>query len=267
MTFRSYTMSAWRCFSLSLIQGLYRRMKINYFSDLHLEFGKLEQPANDADIIVAAGDIGPGLMGLHWLRSLNKPVIYIAGNHEFYGTELEQALADLRRYSEGTQVYFLENESVIVQGVRFVGCTLWTDLFRQGEDKVLQLQLMLNDFRKIRYQETSFSPEHYSQLHHVSHAWLVEKLAHPFMGKTVVVTHHAPSKWSWDGEHGALREIAYCNDLDCLQHSKLAELWIHGHIHNVTEYDLVGGKVVCNPRGYKGFKLAEGFDVNRIIEI
>ena len=72
-------------------------MRINYFSDIHLEFGLLEAPDNDADIIVAAGDIGVNMQGLDWLKALNKPVIYVAGNHEFYTQEYESTLQLLRK--------------------------------------------------------------------------------------------------------------------------------------------------------------------------
>ncbi len=128
-------------------------MRINYFSDIHLEFGSLEAPDNDADMIIAAGDIGVGSEGVDWLKTLNKPVLYVAGNHEFYADEYQQTLQLIRNQCAGSQVSFLENDSIIVQGVRFLGCTLWADLFIEGDQKAEAFGQTLNVFRCIQFGE------------------------------------------------------------------------------------------------------------------
>lgn len=242
-------------------------MKINYFSDIHLEFGGLEAPYNDADIVIAAGDIGVYKQGVDWLKSLNKPVVYVAGNHEYYRNEYQETLELIREQCVGSNVQFLENNSFVFQGVRFLGCTLWTDLFVEGVEKAAALGDKLNDFRKIRFADNPFDPIEFSRLHQGSKAWLEKELAQPFSGKTVVITHHAPSQWSWKESPNALKKLAYCNDLKPLLHEHEIAAWFHGHVHSQVDHRIAGARILCNPRGYSGKKTAPGFDQNRIIEI
>jgi predicted phosphohydrolase len=232
-----------------------------------LEFGLLEAPDNDADIIVAAGDIGVGAQGLDWLKALNKPVIYVAGNHEFYTQEYQQTLQSLRKQCAGSNVHFLENDCFIFQGVRFLGCTLWADLFVDGDKKAEALGKTLNDFRKIQFAQASFDTVQFSQLHQGSKTWLEQELAQPFSGQTVVITHHAPSFWSWKDSAQALKKLAYCNDLKPLLHEYEIAVWFHGHVHTPGDYRIAGARILCNPRGYFGKKMVPGFDQNRMVEI
>lgn len=242
-------------------------MRINYFSDIHLEFGSLEAPDNDADMIIAAGDIGIGVEGANWLKTLNKPVLYVAGNHEFYADEYQQTLQLIRNQCAGSQVSFLENDSVIVQGVRFLGCTLWADLFTEGDKKAEALGQTLNDFRRIQFGEQRFDTVQFSRLYQNSKAWLERQLAQPFAGKTVVISHHAPSLWSWNGSAHALKKLAYCNDLKPLLHEYAIAAWFHGHVHSPMDYRITDTRILCNPRGYLGTKIVAGFDRNRVVEI
>jgi len=242
-------------------------VRINYFSDVHLEFGGLEAPDNDANIIVAAGDIGIGTQGINWLKTLNKPVIYVAGNHEFYTHEYRQTLRLIRKQCESSNVSFLENDGFIFQGVRFLGCTLWADLFVEGNEKAEALGKTINDFRKIRFAEKPFDARLFSHLHQRSKTWLEEALAQPFPGKTVVITHHAPSQWSWNDSTHALKKLAYCSDLKPLLHEYEIAAWFHGHVHSQVDYRIAGARILCNPRGYFGAKLVPGFNQNRIVDI
>ncbi|WP_426993087.1 metallophosphoesterase [Methylomonas sp. CM2] len=242
-------------------------MLINYFSDVHLEFGEQAAPETDADIIVAAGDIGVFDQGVVWLKALNKPVIYVAGNHEFYGYEYRQVLEMLRRECAGSQIHFLEKDQFVFQGVRFIGCTLWTDLFSEGDEKANALQKTLNDFRRISFEDQAFSPYQFSALHADAKSWLEARLAEPYAGKTVVVTHHAPTEWSWIGSPKVLKRLAYCNDLKPLFHEYEIAAWFHGHVHNLGDYRIADARILSNTRGYLGRKTVEGFDINKTIEI
>jgi predicted phosphodiesterase len=227
----------------------------------------LEAPDNDADIIVAAGDIGINTQGVDWLKTLNKPVVYIAGNHEFYSGEYQQTLQSIRKQCAGSNVYFLENDSFVFQDVRFLGCTLWADLFVEGDKKAEALGKTLNDFRRIQFANMAFDAVKFSYLHQSSKAWLEQELAQPFFGKTVVVTHHAPSQWSWNESAYALKKLAYCNDLKSLLHEYEIAAWFHGHVHSPADYRISGARILCNPRGYLGSKIVPGFDRNRIVAI
>jgi predicted phosphodiesterase len=232
-----------------------------------LEFGLLDAPQNDADIIVAAGDIGVSTEGVDWLKALKKPVIYVAGNHEFYHQEYLQTINLIRRQCAGSNVHFLENDCFVYEGVRFLGCTLWSDLFVEGDKKAEALGKILNDFRRIQFGENPFDADQFNQLHQISKAWLQQQLVQPFSGKTVVVTHHAPSTWSWKESPHALKKLAYCNDMKPLLHEHDIAAWFHGHVHSRADYRISGARILCNPRGYFDTKLVSGFDRNRLVEI
>ncbi|OAI15379.1 metallophosphoesterase [Methylomonas koyamae] len=242
-------------------------MRINYFSDVHLEFGDQDLPDTDADIVVAAGDIGVFAQGVEWLKAIGKPVIYVAGNHEFYGYEYRQTLSMLREQCAGSPIRFLEKDQFIFQGIRFLGCTLWSDLFVEGLDKAEALGRSLNDFRKISFGDCPFQPEHFAALHLDARVWLEQRLAEPYTGKTVVVTHHAPTEWSWIDSPNVIKKIAYCNDLKPLFHEYEIAAWFHGHVHNLGDYRIADARILSNTRGYLGRKTVAGFDINKVVEI
>lgn len=242
-------------------------MRINYFSDVHLEFGRLERPVNDADLIIAAGDIGIGRQGINWLKGIDKPVIYIAGNHEFYTHEYKRTLRMLRNTCADSNIYFLEKDVLVIGDIRFLGCTLWTDLLVGGEEKANELGMRLNDFRTIRFKEDSFDQAIFTRLHRASKLWLETELEEPFDGRTVVITHHAPLRWSWREGNNELKKMAYCNTLDDMFNKYDITAWFHGHIHSPNDYVVAGTRVLSNPRGYKGRREVSGFDQNKIVEI
>jgi predicted phosphodiesterase len=227
----------------------------------------LDAPDNDADIIIAAGDIGLGSQGVDWLKTLNKPVIYVAGNHEFYGYEYRQTLRSIRNQCADSNVHFLENDSFVFQNVRFLGCTLWTDLFVEGEKTAEALGKTLNDFRRVQFSKESFDAAKFSHLHYSSKLWLEQELEQPFSGKTVIVTHHAPSYWSWNESPTELRRLAYCNDLKSLLHKYEIAAWFHGHVHSSADYRITDARILCNPRGYVGVKSVPDFNPNKIVDI
>lgn len=242
-------------------------MRINYFSDIHLEFGTCPPPSVEADIIIAAGDIGIYDQGIEWLKSFNKPVIYVAGNHEYYTHEYHQTLQMLREQCAGTNIHFLENNTLEYEGVRFIGCSLWTDLFIEGEETADSLAISVNDFRRIRFSDGMFTPKQFSQLHKKSTAWLEEELLKPFYGKTIVVTHHAPTLHCWYGSTKKYKVLAYCNNLKNMFRDHEIAAWFHGHTHSIGNHRLSGTRILSNTRGYIGHKIVEEFDINKVVDI
>jgi predicted phosphodiesterase len=250
-------------------------MKLHILSDLHLEFSTFEPPATDADIIILAGDIGKGSNGIDWAREIfpNKEIVYVPGNHEFYGHRRPETLAMMRDAAQKVGVHLLDEDDLIIGNVRFLGCTLWTDFLLFGEAKkstaMSDGQLCLNDFRVIREGEKiPFTPARSIELHEQSLAWLKAKLDEPFDGKTVVVTHHLPSRQSVvDRFKDALLSACFASELDYL-FGKMV-LWVHGHTHDNLDYEVNGTRVICNPRGYVTYRGAENFDFNPklVIEI
>jgi Icc-related predicted phosphoesterase len=255
-------MDQWKVFSRDT-----GSVRLQYFSDIHLEFGGLEIEKTNADVIIAAGDIGVGLQGLEWLKSFGRPVIYVAGNHEFYGQEYFSTIDALRNQCAGSKVRFLERECMIMGEVRFLGCTLWTELGGEENERLEELKRVVNDFRQIRYRNEHLAFSHYTMLHRESRRWLVNELEQPFDGKTVVITHHAPTPWSWHESPSNIKRFAYCNDLKELFHNHEIAAWFHGHIHVVSDYRCSGARVLCNPRGYHPSLLVPDFDSGRTIDI
>ena len=241
-------------------------MHLQFFSDIHLEFGPCELASSDADVLIAAGDISIGTTALEWLGQVNCPVIYIAGNHEYYGGDLIHTLNDLKIQSKLHGIHFLENEAIEIDGVRFLGTTLWTN-FDNNNEIMDYAALSMNDYNYIAYDGYVLTPEDILAIHNKSRTWLENKLGEEFNGKTVVITHHAPSTKSWYDNENSLHLYNYCNRMEELIGKNDIDLWIHGHIHALSDYMINDTRVVCNPRGYCDYQNIEGYSITRSIEI
>lgn len=236
-------------------------MKLHILSDLHLEFAPYRPMdtlplAVDADAVVLAGDICPGVRGVQWARQAfaDKPVIYVPGNHEAYGTVLPDLLADLRREAAGSNVHVLNNDELVLDGVRFLGTTLWTDFNVDGDAwqgmAMAHARRSMADFWSIYSgKDAPFTPYQSRELHLQARQWLELKLSEPFAGETVVVTHHGCSRHSIARRfHGNMLNPAFTSDLEFLLGR--CALWVHGHTHDSFDYELEGTRVIVNPRGY-----------------
>ena len=253
-------------------------MRLNVLSDLHLSRGALAAPANDADAIILAGDIARPEEAAAWAARLAKPVLYVPGNHECYGSSVEGAVAELKKLCAGTSVRVLDREAVVIDGVRFLGATLWTDflLFGEGEQRaaaVREAVLRLRDFTSISGSaapETPFTPDDAAALFRAHAAWLEDRLAEPHEGPTVVITHHAPARQSIHPRFAdSLLNACFVSAAERLLDGSRARLWIHGHTHDSFDYCVNGTRVICNPRGYARGGVNENphFDANLIVEI
>lgn len=256
-------------------------MKLLILSDLHAEFETFEVPKDlDYDAAVLAGDIvAPGRVVARWLRSPtrfgDKPVIQIAGNHEYYEAVLHQEEAEMRRQAKEQGVHFLDCDEVVIAGVRFLGCTLWTDfglridnpgfagqpvrLLSDRYRSMTESARYLADYSAIRVEDPNTSnsrgtrrlvPMDTLQIHRRHRSWLRRKLTEPFDGPTVVVTHHAPhrkslaSRYAEDWSSGG-----FVNEM-LPEFFKVPVLWVHGHTHDSFDYQVDGCRVLSNPRGY-----------------
>ncbi|MEJ8814269.1 metallophosphoesterase [Variovorax ureilyticus] len=256
-------------------------MKLLILSDLHLEFGAFEVPDVEFDVAILAGDIAvPGTKAVNWIRRAanfgeSKPVIFVPGNHEFYADVLPSGLANMRRAAAGTNVHALDCDETTIGGVRFLGCTLWTDfalridtadgLKVDVERTVRESGDVMSDYKTIRILQNrdtkgvpskekpfkrALTPADTIALHHRHREWLADKLIEPFDGPTVVVTHHAPHRGS----------LAACYASDWVSGAFVSELpehlfevpvlWVHGHVHSSFDYRVGNCRVLSNPRGY-----------------
>lgn len=242
-------------------------MKIQFFSDIHLEFGEFDIGPSEADVIVAAGDIGVGLQGFEWLKQFDRPIVYVAGNHEYYGGDIVHTRAAIAEATAKSPVHFLENAAVEIDDVRFLGATLWTD-YRDGDESVMEhARAQMNDYMQIRCASRELTPEQIYDINWESRFWLSRELDKPFDGKTVVVTHHAPCNRSWPYDDQSDYRATYCNDLQDYFERYDIDVWIHGHVHYVADYEHGGTRILCNPRGYTGYQVIEGFSGSKTVDL
>jgi len=248
-------------------------MRLHILSDLHLEFADFAPPAVDADIVVLAGDIDIKGRGVDWAkRHFSCPVVMVAGNHEFYGGNFGSVFRRLRDDARGSNVHVLENEFVVLGGVRFLGATLWTDYQLTGNQPLAQwdARQTMNDFRRIRDERyRKITPVDLLERHSASRNFLQAALAEPFAGPTVVVTHHAPCELSITDRFrqapGHLN-ASYASRLEMLMGPNVA-LWVHGHTHDSLDYTVYETRVVCNPRGYAPDDVNENFDAELVVTL
>lgn len=250
-------------------------MKLLIYSDIHLERQSFTpgENAQDAEVVVLAGDIGEGLDGLVWARSTfpSKPIVMVLGNHEFFGgRDFDTFVDEARCKAAELDIHLLECGGVSISGTRFLGATLWTDfeLFHPDKDRLQQLKHIahasIKDYSaeqiKVKPEvgsSGSLTPELTIQRHRASRKWLEDTLATGDPGKTVVVTHHCPSLQSIPPQFrtGDVSKFSpvYASDLSHL--GGRAALWIHGHVHESCDYEMHGTRVVCNPMGYSSVEL------------
>lgn len=249
-------------------------MKIAVASDLHLEFSNITlKNTEHADVLILAGDIVVA-------KRLNKfkqffdevckefsKVIYVAGNHEFYVGNFYVTLDNLKLFfSEYPHIYFLENQQVKINNVRFLGATMWTSMNNMDPLTLHASRNMLKDFSVIRDDKLGYVPlnpattvdRHRDTLKYFKTVFESESM------DTVVVTHHTPSFMSCHEKykHDNIMNGCFHTDLSEFILDYKPKLWVHGHTHDEFDYHIGETRVVCNPRGYVGYeKQADQFNV------
>jgi predicted phosphodiesterase len=242
-------------------------MKLRIFSDLHNEFALFEPTPSEADVVILAGDIDIKSRGVGWANDVFQcPVIYVCGNHEYYGGHIDHTLRKMKEAAM-PHVHVLENEVLNLDQTRFLVTTAWTDYSSTGDtvgSKRAAWECM-NDFAVTRADESyrRLHPDDLIAKSRAAYTWLSQELEKPFNGKTVVVTHHAPALDHVGDEHPETLIAAYANDWPELLGK--ADLWIYGHTHVAADFTKCGCRVVSNPRGYPGQET--GFDPNLLIDL
>jgi len=250
-------------------------VRLHVLSDLHLEHAPLDDPPADADVLVLDGDISLGRRGIEWARGwgAGRPVLYVAGNHEFYGQPFPDLLAELREAAAGSSVQVLERDELVLDGTRFLGCTLWSDFELGGrEHRARSMRIcerLVNDYRVIRSGPSgqTLTARETLEYHQASREWLEARLAEPHEGPTVVITHHAPVIVTMPRE-AVFRALggAFASDLTELMGGERVALWIYGHTHRQADFGVRGARLVSNPRGYP-HELVEGFAGACVVEV
>lgn len=229
-------------------------MKLRIYSDLHNEFHRFEPPALDpsVDLVILAGDIDKKARGVKWANdTFQCTVAYISGNHEYYDGHIDRTLRKMRDAAEN-HVHVLENDSLIINGTRILGTAAWTDFSSTGDQLAAAAlaRASMNDFRYIRAEAgyRRLRPDDLIARNHTAKAWLNHQLAQDFEGKTIVITHHAPSPVVVGTKHDGHLNAAYTNDWPRL--IEQADVWVFGHTHQAVDVELAGCRVISNPRGY-----------------
>lgn len=242
-------------------------------SDIHLEGSNFKPKIPDTDVIILAGDVGLNCYGIKWAKSLDARVLYVPGNHEFEGFDYDQMLSKLKEEADKTDnVTLMSQDEVVIDGVRFLGCTMWTDFKLFGDAwyqkaKLCALQGM-PDYSTIFKNKRLLHVADTEKMHHSDRQWLKMKLRTPFQGETVVITHHAPHFNSVVERYRKnLISAAFASNLDELLGRSL--MWVHGHTHASLEYFVDDTLVICNARGFHREMNREltGFDINKVIGI
>lgn len=265
-------------------------MKAWIISDIHsmpidlLHARRLSVP--DADICICAGDIAGNIERaidfLHAEIAPHMPVVATLGNHDYYGSSIDDALVYARKWTSGTNVHILENQTYLSTGLRVIGCTLWTDFEIEAHDfghlpvlarrdqAARESMRYLMDFRLIRGSGDGsglISPGEMMSRHWESRGFIEGELEKPFKGTTMVLTHHAISPRSLDPRfEGHISNAAFASDLSEIIRAGRPHFWIHGHIHRFVDYAEHETRVICNPRGYVGERGSGGFRPGFVVE-
>ncbi|WP_246692121.1 MULTISPECIES: metallophosphoesterase [unclassified Methylobacterium] len=255
-------------------------MRLQLLSDLHVDLadtGRL-QLVPGADLVVVAGDTCQGAVAAFaYLRQhipAPIPIVMVMGNHEYYGAVLQDELARARAAAQSFDITLLENDAVVIGGVRILGCTLWTNyrLFGAGHRPVAMAaaRRVMNDHRRIAGAHLPawqpFLPADAADLHAGSVRFIADTLAMPHDGPSIVVTHHAPHPEGIAPRFGRDPvSAAFASDLSDLIAAGGPELWLSGHTHHPINLMIGRTRLVSNPHGYGDE--CKAFDPALVIEI
>jgi predicted phosphodiesterase len=242
-------------------------MKLYVVSDLHNEFSLFEPEPGNCDVVILAGDIDVQCRGVSWANeSFVCPVIYVAGNHEFYRGHFDNTLRKMRK-AAAPHVHVLENEVWTHKGVRFLVTTAWTDFTSTGDKFAASMVCAewMNDYRMITAKESyrRLRPSDVIERNRIASDFLKHELNKPFDGKTVVVTHHCPVPEAGSEQDDGHLGAAYFNRWHELV--PLVDVWIFGHTHRAADIELGGCRIISNPRGYP--REETGFIADFTVEI
>jgi Icc-related predicted phosphoesterase len=255
-------------------------MKLQILSDLHADVSAIKPISieDGVDAVIVAGDVCEGMLqAFAYLRRivpLDVPVLMVAGNHEFYHSFVPHELTLARTHASNFNIHFLENDTLVLNGTRFIGATLWTDYRIFGDTNTGASMSAcaggMNDHRLIGWQKQPwlrFRPQEAALLHHRSRAFINEALANPFGdGPTVVISHHAVH---WNSVLPQYRTdpvtAAFVSDMTATIEAYRPAMWVHGHVHNSSDYHVDQTRIICNPHGYGNENSA--FDGSLMIDI
>ncbi len=251
-------------------------MRIAYVSDIHQEFHRPDQLEDlidklpPADVLVIAGDLSEAdnyaedkmIEFFDAISTKYSRTILVLGNHEFYRAEYNSVKKRIPAYIESKwdNISVLEKEFIEIDGVVFLGTTLWTSIRDMDPLTMTIAKRTMNDYLMVKFNTRKFDPLDSVAEFYESKKWLEYELPQWKDKKVVIVTHHAPSDRSIAPEYWeSYSELNYCyfSPLETLiMDNPHIHAWIHGHVHSVLEYRIDDTWVLCNSVGYD-------YDANR----
>ncbi len=252
-------------------------MKIQYASDLHIEFPENKDflrtnPLKPiGNILVLAGDIVPfAVMDKHddffsYVSDHFENTYWIPGNHEYYYSDLADKCGSFHEKIKDN-VHLLNNMVVKNENVDLVFSSLWTKISTANQ---WQIERSMSDFQVIKHKGSRFSAEQYNQLHVESMAFLKQALHHNYTSKTAVVSHHVPTFLNYPEKYkgDALNE-AFAVELFNLIEDTAPDCWIYGHTHNNSaDFNIGKTQLLTNQLGYVKYGEQIGYQNNKNIEI
>lgn len=258
-------------------------MRLWILSDLHVNLtcGWDLPPADKRprfDVLIVAGDLVPKMeRGVAWLhqRVTDRHVIYVAGNHEFYGCDIDRTVEKARETARGTNIHILQNDAVNIDGVLFAGATFWTDfgLFGNRDLAMRRAADRMNDYVRIRKRNYAqrLRPADTLVRHLESRSFIVRATQASQAERKVVVTHHGCARQAMKaGGETDILSTAYTSD--CRDLLELVDLWIYGHTHESRDFTIGRTRIVTNAKGYGPWRPGESwdnpsFDPNCVVEI
>ena len=251
-------------------------MKIQYCSDLHLEFQDnkeyiLNNPIEPiADILILAGDIVPfKIIDNHqdffnYISRNFKTTYWIPGNHEYYYYNVDSSRFLDTKIREN--IFLVNNCVKEVSGINLIFSTLWSNI---SESKRWLIQQSLSDFKVIKYIDCLFNVDDYNLLHKDSLEFIQNTLNETSDNKTVVVTHHVPTFVNYPEKYvNSKINEAFASNLTELIEDNNIDFWIYGHHHsNSNDFQIGNTKLVTNQLGYIKYNENVGFNSKAYIEI
>jgi predicted phosphohydrolase len=252
-------------------------MKIQYASDLHLEFPENKEFLKrnpllpEGDVLLLVGDIVPfRVMDKHadffsYISDNFDATYWIPGNHEYYYSDISERSGSFNETIK-SNVFLINNTSVILGNVKLIFSTLWSEI---GTLNKWVIQQRMSDFQVISYKTIRFSPDHFNELHHEGHKFLKNEIEISFPGKTVVATHHVPVLLNYPEQFKSdVLNEAFAVDLSNRIADSNIKYWIYGHHHvNVDDFTIGETKMSTNQLGYVRYNENKGFNANKFINI
>jgi|SRR6185437_1160266 len=235
-------------------------MKIQYCSDLHLEFPDNKRFMEthpiipNGEILILAGDIVPfQLIEKHadffnYISENFKSTYWIPGNHEYYGYDLANKRGAFIEKIRAN--VFLVNNLLVQEGdINLIFSTLWTDISPQNEWFISQ---NISDFRVIKYNSLPFTTLNYNEQHRECLRFITDAVKQVNKGKTLVVTHHAPTQMNYPEQYkGSRLNEAFAVELYDFIFANNVDYWIYGHHHyNTPSFSIGHTTMLTNQLGY-----------------